>query len=117
MAAAFFNAHVNPALARASSAGTQPGPQVHPQVLEVMRESGIELAHVRPQKLTAELARGSAWLITMGCGEDCPVVPGVKRDDWPLPDPKGQDLEDVRRIRDEVLRRVRGFIEQHGWSR
>lgn len=116
MAAAFFNAHANPALARASSAGTQPAQHVHPQVVEVMRESGIELTGVLPQKLTAELARGSSWLITMGCGEECPVVPGVRREDWPLPDPKGQSLDDVRRIRDDVLRRVREFLEQRGWS-
>ena len=98
MAAAFFNADADPSLARAVSAGTQPGERVHPEVVSVMRELGIDLAGAKPQKLTDELARGANLLITMGCGDACPVVPGLKRDDWPLPDPKGQHVDQVRAV-------------------
>jgi arsenate reductase len=65
--------------------------------------------------LTDDLARHAQWLITMGCGDECPVVPGVKRDDWPLADPKGQPPEVVRAIRDEIDTRVRRLIDTHGW--
>jgi arsenate reductase (thioredoxin) len=112
MAAAFFNQLVDPAKAHAISAGTEPGPRVHPEVLEVMREAGVDLSGARPQKLTAELIRGAEMLITMGCGENCPYVPGLRRDDWPLHDPKGKELETVRGIRDEVQRRVQLLIRQ-----
>jgi arsenate reductase len=81
-------------------------------VLQVMREVGIDLSDARPQKLTEELASGADILITMGCGENCPYVPGLRRDDWPLPDPKGKDLDAVRGIRDEVQRRVQLLIQQ-----
>ena len=80
-----------------------------------MNESGIDLAHVRPEPLTAELAEGAAWLVTMGCGEECPAVPGARREDWPLPDPKGQPLERVRQIRDEIRSRVAALVEKEGW--
>lgn len=116
MAAAFFNHLADPAKARALSAGTQPGERVHPEVLETMRELGIDLAGVTPQKLTPELARGASWLVTMGCGDECPVVPGVSRDDWPLEDPKGKSVQRVREIRDEVRTRVAAFVEQNGWG-
>src|SRR5262245_45038783 len=89
MAAAWFNALSDPLKARAISAGTEPGSRVHPEVLEVMREVGIDLSGVIPQKLTDELAARVHMLITMGCGEACPVIPGLRRDDWPLEDPKG----------------------------
>jgi protein-tyrosine-phosphatase len=112
MAAAFFNRFVDPAKAHAVSAGTEPGLRVHPEVLQVMREVGIDLSDARPQKLTEELASGADILITMGCGENCPYVPGLRRDDWPLPDPKGKDLDAVRGIRDEVQRRVQLLIQQ-----
>jgi arsenate reductase len=102
MAAAFFNAVANPAKAVALSAGTQPADRVNPVVVEAMAELGIELAGARPQKLTPELAAGVDWLITMGCGEECPVIPGVRRVDWPLDDPAGQPLARVRDIRDEI---------------
>ncbi len=117
MAAAFFNALADPARASATSAGTEPAARVHPEVLEVMREVGIDLAHATPNKLTPELAEGSRFLVTMGCGEACPVVPGATREDWPLQDPRGQSSDAVRRIRDEVRERVRALVEREGWAR
>lgn len=117
MAAAFFNALANPALARAVSAGTQPGERVHPEVLDVMREVEIDLSGARPQKLTDELARGAHMLITMGCGDACPYVPGLLRDDWPLEDPKGKPLPRVRKIRDDVKSRVWRLLSKEGWYR
>jgi arsenate reductase len=81
MAAAFFNAIVDPEKARATSAGTQPGEHVHPEVVKVMREVGIDLVSARPQRLTPDLAKGVHTLVTMGCGDECPAVPGAKRDD------------------------------------
>jgi arsenate reductase len=117
MAAALFNLEADPARARAISAGTQPGTRVHPEVLDAMRELGVDLAHVRPRLLTDDLAGQAGWLITMGCGDECPVVPRTRRDDWPLDDPKGQPIERVREIRDEIRQRVRGLIEQQEWRR
>src|ERR1700744_5092199 len=106
MAAAFFNALADPSKARAISAGTEPGKPVPPEVLEVMREIGIDLSKAQPQKLTEELARNADLLITMGCGEKCPYVPGLRRDDWPLRDPKGLPIEQVREIRNEGKQRI-----------
>lgn len=117
MSAAFFNALADPAKARAISAGTNPGERVHPEVVTAMRELGIELSGNKPQKLMAELATGAGWLITMGCGDECPYVPGLKRDDWPLPDPKGHAVERVREIREEIRGRVEAFVKAHGWGR
>lgn len=114
MSAAFFNALADPAKARAISAGTNPGPRVHPEVLVAMAEIGLDLSGAQPQKLTAELAAGKQWLVTMGCGDECPNVPGLKRDDWPLPDPKGRPVERVREIREEIRVRVLRFIESQG---
>lgn len=116
MAAAIFNQLANPALARAVSAGTQPGDHVHPEVMAVMREVGVDLSDARPQRLTAELARQSSLLVTMGCGESCPVVPGLERDDWPLEDPKGKVPERVREIREEIRGRVRLLLDGRGWA-
>ncbi len=110
MSAAFFNQLADPAQARAISAGTQPAPAVHPVVVDAMREVGIDLSSARPQKLTAELAATAEVLITMGCGEECPYVPGLAREDWPLPDPKGKDIETVRVVRDDIAGRVRDFL-------
>jgi arsenate reductase (thioredoxin) len=115
MAAAFFNALADRSKATAISAGTNPGERVHPEVLSAMREVGIDLAGVRPQRLTSELAEGTAVLVTMGCGENCPYVPGARVEDWPLRDPKGQPIEEVRKIRDEVRDRVRAFLEREAW--
>ena len=89
----------------------------HPEVVEVMRELGIDLANAKPQKLTAELATGASLLITVGCGEECPYVPGLRRDDWPLHDPKGQSADQVREIRDEIRARVVSLLEREGWGR
>ena len=111
MAAGFFNALADPAKARAISAGTRPADRVNPVVVQAMLEVGIDVSGERPQRLTPELARGAEWLITMGCGDECPVVPGVKRDDWPLDDPADQPLERVRAIRDEIRSRVEGLIQ------
>ena len=110
MAAAWFRHLADPAKARAVSAGTQPGAHVHPEVLAAMAEVGIDLSTVLPQKLTDELARGATLLVTMGCGEACPLVPGLRRDDWPLEDPKGKPVERVREIRDEVRARVEALV-------
>ena len=81
------------------------------------RELGVDLAGVRPQKLTAELAQGAAWLITMGCGDECPVVPGIRRADWPLEDPKGKPVARVREIRDDIRARVAAFVAEQGYRR
>lgn len=111
MSAAFFNQLADPREARAISAGTQPGTQVHPVVVDVMREVGIDLSAVRPQKLTPELAAGAEMLITMGCGDECPYLPELLREDWPLPDPKGKDIEAVRTTRDEIASRIRTLLQ------
>ena len=116
MAVAWFNRIADPAKARAISAGTQPSDHVHPVVVEAMKEKGVDLSKAEPQKLTLELAKGAAYLVTMGCGESCPYVPGVPILDWPLPDPKGQGIESVRVIRDEVESRVRAFVAAHDWA-
>lgn len=115
MAAAWFNHLVDPARARAISAGTAPGPHVHPEVLAVMREVGIELSDAQPQFLSDQLAQTATLLITMGCGEACPHVPGLRRDDWPLEDPKGKSVERVREIRTEVKARVEELLDAEGW--
>ena len=112
MAAAFFNQLADPARARALSAGTTPGDRVHPEVVAVMREEGIDLSGARPRRLTPELAGQAQLLITMGCGDECPYVPGVRRDDWPLDDPKGQPVERVRSIRDDIRARVEALVVQ-----
>ncbi len=96
------------------SAGTQPGPHLNVQVVAAMREAGIELSGVQPQLLTPELARGADYIVTMGCGESCPVVPGVKRLDWPTTDTRGQPMEVVRRIRDEIQERVLDLLRSEG---
>ncbi len=117
MAAAFFNQLADRSRARALSAGTQPAEHVHREVVAVMREVGIDLSTAQPTRLTDELAAGAQLLVTMGCGESCPVVPGLRRQDWNLPDPKGQPIERVRAIRDEIRRRVEELIATEGWRR
>ena len=113
MAAALFNAAAHPDRARAVSAGTNPGERVHPEVVVAMRELGIDLADVKPQKLTPELTAGASVLVTMGCGDECPWIAedaGLHREDWPLQDPKGQPVETVRAIRDDIARRVAAML-------
>jgi arsenate reductase len=115
MAAAMFNSLADPGKARAVSAGTAPAERVHPEVVTVMREVGIDLSGASPRRLTADFAQSAVLLITMGCGDECPLVPGVRRDDWPLQDPKGQSMDAVRRIRDEVRQRVERLVLEEGW--
>ena len=110
MAAAWFNKLADPARARALSAGTAPGDRVHPEVLAAMQEVGMDLSAARPRKLTEDVAREAQLLVTMGCGDECPYVPGLKIEDWPLEDPKGKPMERVREIRDEIAARVRDLI-------
>jgi arsenate reductase len=93
MAAALFNQLADSTKARAVSAGTNPGPRVHPEVVAAMREIGVDLKGASTQKLTAELAQQAQVLVTMGCGDECPFVPGAKRDDWPLEDPRAKPIE------------------------
>lgn len=116
MAAAFLNALADPSQARAVAAGTEPAERVHPEVVAVMREVGIDLSAAKPARLTDGLAARGDLLVTMGCGEACPVVPGLKRDDWPIEDPKGKLPERVREIRDEVRGRVERLISAEGWA-
>lgn len=116
MAAAWFNALSDPSRARALSAGTAPGPRVHPEVQQAMGEVGVDLSGQTPQLLTDELAAGASLLVTMGCGEACPAVPGLARDDWPLEDPKNKPVERVRQIRDEIRGRVQGLLDARGWA-
>jgi arsenate reductase len=117
MAAAFFNQLADADRARAVSAGTRPADRVHPEVVTAMREVGLDVSTARPQRLTAELAAGARHLVTMGCGEECPYLPGLKVEDWPLEDPKGRPVEKVREIREEIRRRVQGLVDANGWSR
>ena len=98
----------------ARSAGTTPADRVHPEVVAVMKEEAIDLSSARPQKLTTELAGEAQLLITMGCGDECPYVPGLRRDDWPLDDPKGQPVERVRAIRDDIRARVEALVVREG---
>jgi arsenate reductase len=116
MAAALFNALVPATKARAVSAGTRPAGAVHPEVLAVMKEIGVDLSGARPQQLTDNMARNAHLLVTMGCDEECPYIPGLQREDWLLPDPKGQPLARVREIRDEIRQRVQKLIDQN-WNR
>ena len=115
MAAAFFNMLVNREKVRALSAGTQPGDRVHPEVVMAMNEAGVDLSGATTTRLAPELAQQADMLITMGCGDECPYVPGVERDDWPLDDPKGKPIERVRAIRDDVRSRVETLIDREGW--
>ena len=117
MAAAWFNQLVDPAKARAISAGTTPGTRVHPEVVTAMQEIGVDLTSGQPQFLSEELARSASLLVTMGCGEACPVVPGLERDDWPLEDPKGKAVARVREIRDEIRERVAALLLDRRWEK
>jgi arsenate reductase len=116
MAAALFNAAANPTRARAISAGTRPGTAVHPEVVTAMRDLAIDLSSAKPQYLSTDLIKDAHIVITMGCGDECPLVPGVERDDWPLDDPKGRPLQVVRGIRDEIKRRVEELVKERKWK-
>jgi protein-tyrosine-phosphatase len=116
MAAAWFNQLVDPAKAHAVSAGTHPGDRVHPVVVEAMQEVDIDVGRARPQPLTEDLVRDASLLVTMGCGDECPYVAGLAREDWPLRDPKDLPLAEVRKIREEVRDRVTALIADRRWS-
>lgn len=96
----------------ARSAGTTPAERVHPEVVEVMRELGVDLADRRPLPLTLDLTRWADVVVTMGCGDDCPYLPSKRYIDWDLPDPQGKTLEQVRSIRDDIARRVQALAEE-----
>ncbi len=96
--------------------GTKPADEVQPEVIALMREVGFDLRGARPRRFTEELAAASQLLVTMGCGEACPVVPGLTRDDWPIEDPKGLPLDRVRRIGDEIHERVDRLVAAEGWA-
>jgi arsenate reductase len=97
---------------QADSAGTTPGERVHPEVVEVMRELGIDLAGRTPQKLTREQAERADVVVTMGCGDECPYIPGKRYLDWDLADPKGRPIDEVRATRDEIERRVEVLVAE-----
>jgi arsenate reductase len=95
----------------ARSAGTAPGERIHPEVVEAMRELDVDLAGRVPRKLTDDLALWADMVVTMGCGDECPYIPGKRYLDWDLPDPKGLPLDEVRRIRDDIGRRVTELVQ------
>jgi arsenate reductase len=117
MAAALFNELADPRLAYALSAGTEPAGRVHAVVVDAMKELGIDLGAARPRRLAPEITAGAALLVTMGCGEACPFVPGAERDDWPIADPKDRPLAEVRRIRDDLRDRVLRLLKSRRWER
>src|SRR3954471_6228470 len=96
----------------AESAGTQPAESIHPEVVEAMRELGIDVSEQRPKRLTREMAGRADVVVTMGCGDECPYIPGKRYIDWDLPDPKGLPLDEVRAIRDEIARRVEALATE-----
>ena len=116
IAAAWFNRFAMPGEAHAISAGTDPADELHPQVLEAMWEVGIDLSAATPSLLTQELAEQASLLVTRGCGESCPVVPGARVIDWPLDDPSDKPLEAVRAIRDDIRDRVMALVNAEGWG-
>jgi arsenate reductase len=115
MAAAFFNQLADPRKARALSGGTAPGKAVHPEVIEAMREAGLDLSSAVPQSLDQAIVQSPQVLITMGCGETCPLIPGATTLDWPIADPKGKPIGQVCSIRDEIRARVVGLLREHDW--
>jgi arsenate reductase len=96
----------------AESAGTEPAESVHPEVLEIMREIGIDLSDRTPKKLSDELAQWADVVVTMGCGDACPYIPGKRYIDWDLPDPKGLPLDEVRALRDDIAGRVESLAAE-----
>jgi arsenate reductase len=116
MAAALFNKLANPKRAHAVSAGTRPGQAVHRQVVAAMHEIDVDLSQARPQYLSSDVTNDAHIVITMGCGDECPLIPGVERDDWPMDDPTEQPVEVVRRIRDDIRNRVSELIKERRWA-
>jgi arsenate reductase (thioredoxin) len=111
MSAALFERAAN-RRHRALSAGTTPAERVHPEVVEVMREIGIDLSGRTPRLLTRELTEQADVVVTMGCGDECPYIPGKRYVDWDLPDPKGRPVDDVRAIRDDIAARVAELVAE-----
>ena len=117
MAAAFFNRFADPTRAHAISAGTEPADRVHPEAIRAMQDVDLDVSHAVPQRLTPELAAAAQWLITMGCGDACPVAPGTHQEDWQIDNPKGKTPAEVARIRDAIRARVASFVAREGWTR
>jgi arsenate reductase (thioredoxin) len=117
MAAGFFNALTDLQQAHAISAGTKPAARVHPEVVAMMREVGIDVSEHTPQRLTEQLATTVQLLVTMGCGETCPYVPGLRRIDWTIADPKRQPPDRVREIRDDIRQHIERLITTEGWHK
>jgi arsenate reductase len=117
IAAAFLRSLVDARDVRVDSGGTQPGERVHPEVVAVMREVGLELSDERPRPVNRDPRYSPDLLVTMGCGEGCDFVPARAREDWPLADPKGRDAAAVRAIRDEIKTRVEDLARRRGWLR
>ncbi|KAF9111249.1 hypothetical protein BGX27_005196 [Mortierella sp. AM989] len=115
MAAAFFNKHRTQDAVKGISAGTNPASEVHGVVREIMLEVGIDLSNITPIKLTPELAKTVSTIITMGCGETCPYVPGVKIVDWAITDPKNKPIDEARVIRDEIENKIKVFIAENNY--
>lgn len=113
MSQALFERAAGPGHA-AQSAGTTPGQRVHPEVAAAMREVGLDIADHRPQALTDELGEWADVVVTMGCGDECPYIPGKRYIDWDLPDPRGRPLDEVRRTRDDIQQRVEGLLSELG---
>lgn len=113
MAAAFFNQHKSREDVRGISAGTNPADEVHKVVRDIMLEKGIDLSNIQPVLLTPELAGTVSTIITMGCGETCPYVPGVAILDWQITDPKNKDIDEARVIRDDIEQRIIDFIAEN----
>ena len=109
MSAALFERAAN-RRHRALSAGTTPAERVHPEVVEVMREIGIDLSGRTPRLLTRELTEQADVVVTMGCGDECPYIPGKRYADWDLADPKGRPITEVRVTRDDIAERVKALV-------
>ena len=117
IANAFFNQLADPAIARSIAAGLDPLDRIHDEVIEVMREVGIDLADVSPIALTGRMITDLDFLVTLGCPERCPTIPVSRRQDWPLRDPHGLAVNEVREIRDEIRGLVTELIRDKGWGR
>lgn len=115
MAAAFFNTHATRDGVKGISAGTNPASEVHDVVREIMLEKKIDLSHIKPVKLTPELAKTCSTIVTMGCGETCPYVPGVNIIDWKITDPKNKPIDEAREIRDEIEKKIKEFIAENNY--
>jgi arsenate reductase len=112
--AAGLLSHLSAGRVAVQSAGSEPATQLNPRVLEAMNEVGIDISREFPKPLTGAMVKAADVVITMGCGDSCPIYPGKRYEDWELEDPAGKDLHAVRRIRDEIGSRVRTLIDELG---